>query len=80
MAKGESGFVVALKPLLELGPNHPATQALVAALDAEWKERTQEATGNGLTAEERAWHCGAAQEARDLWADVMIQLEERKAM
>lgn len=78
MAK--SGFVVALEPLLELGPNHPATQALVAALEAEWKERASDAIGNGHSAEERAWFCGAAQEARDLWADVMIQLEERKAM
>lgn len=78
MAKGESGFVVALEPLLKLGPNHPATQALVTALESEWKERAREATGNGHSAEERAWFCGAAQEAHDLWNEVMAKLEERR--
>ncbi len=77
---GVSGFIAALEPLLQLGPNHAVPKAVVAALGAEWQERAREATGHGHDAETRAWWSGAATLAKDLQEELEKALEERREL
>ncbi len=77
---GVSGFIAALEPLLQLGPNHAVPKAVVAALVAEWQERAREATGHGHDAETRAWWSGAATLAKDLQEELEKALEERREL
>jgi hypothetical protein len=73
----KSEFIKALDPLLRLGPKHPHIDAVITALDVEWKQRCIEATGNGHTAEERAWWSGAATIVRDLKVEIENDLQDR---
>lgn len=65
-----------MRPLLELGREHPGVKALVEALREEAEFLSVAAVKNGLDANERAWCAGAACHAQDLKQEVEQELAE----
>jgi len=70
--------LVALEPLLELGPDHRMVKALLNALENESIEMCESATRGGLNSEDRHWACGYASFPRDM-ADMITAEFERRA-
>lgn len=73
-------FIAALKPLLDLGPDHPAVESLLKALDVDVKAMTENSCALGASADDRHWWAGNISHALEMRDEILAARERyRKA-
>jgi hypothetical protein len=73
-----SNVLIALEPLLQLGPDHIVCQGLLAALEADARDMTRNTVGRGASNEDRQWWAGAISHALELRDEIEQALEARR--